>query len=59
MALYTSNLFRPLTQHQPVTVLLLIENSQRMDTVWQELRDVYLVRLLDTIVSNSSVAVCH
>lgn len=49
----SSNLYTQTMGNQPLTVLLLIENSQKMLSVWQELKEHYLNPLVETIVQSS------
>ncbi|PPQ91533.1 hypothetical protein CVT25_008801 [Psilocybe cyanescens] len=42
-------LFRPTQLHQPVAIVILIENSQEMSQLWPDLRDKCLDRLVDNL----------
>jgi len=54
----SSTLFKPLMPNQYLTVLLLIENSKKMYSVWEELKDCYLSPLIDAIArANNPAAV--
>ncbi|KAF9481450.1 hypothetical protein BDN70DRAFT_528202 [Pholiota conissans] len=46
-----SSLFRSSSPHQPLAILMLIENSLAMSKIWADLRDQYLDRLVETATS--------
>ncbi|KAF8966754.1 hypothetical protein BDZ97DRAFT_1917274 [Flammula alnicola] len=53
-----SSLFKAILPHQPVAMLMLIENSQTMSHIWSDLRDQYLDRLVDNLtLANSSAPI--
>ncbi|KAF8174573.1 hypothetical protein BJ912DRAFT_1046492 [Pholiota molesta] len=51
MAPLQSLLFKPTTPHQPIAILMLIENSLAMSQIWPDLRDQYVTRVVETATS--------
>lgn len=53
-----SSLFQTMVPHQPIDVMLLVENSQNMSLVWDDLRDRLLSRLMQMLkVANDPLPV--
>ena len=44
-----SSLFQTALPHQPIDVMLLVDNSHKMSLIWDDLRDRYLSRLMERL----------
>ena len=53
-----SNMFKPVSPHQPVATVILVENSEAMSHIWSDLQDQYLNKLVDSLVANQFIPVC-
>ena len=55
----SSNMFKPIFPHQPVAIVILVENSEAMSHIWSDLQDQYLNKLVDSlVVANPFTPVC-
>ena len=55
----SSTLFKQAMSDDPLTVLLLVENTQKMFCVWNDLRECYLNQLIDSMAgANTHADVC-
>jgi hypothetical protein len=54
-----STMFKPISPHQPVAAVILVENSELMSHIWSDLQDQYLNKFVDSlVVANPFVPVC-